>query len=500
MRCITLADSLRANGHKVQFICRNHEGNSNNLLTEKGYLVHILPDSGTADFTDLKDHCNWPGTAQDIDARETLEILNQFEQVDWLVVDHNALDSKWENIVSTSVNNLFVFDDLASRTHKCNILCDQSPSRTRVEYQHLIPESCKTLLGLSYAPIRGQFPRLRNYSLQYRLKTKQVEKVLITANQFTTSILEALESLPGSFKVDMMIVPSWPQREELAKKIQKYHFPIDIRTNTIEMAELMANSDIAVGSAGTSALERCVMGLPSIVLTTENETTVGSTLEKSGAALLLHTNELENSDALVDKLSTLFNDSRLRSRLSQHSAALIDGYGSSRLYAEIMDLRSKDGFRIGLRPAEMTDAETILEWQSDPVTRRFSRNPAVPTHEEHMNWMKGKLSDPNSVFSIIVEDAKPVGVFRLDKHQPMDLMYEISVLVAPERHQQGIAKHAVLLMNSLLPDTPKAATVLPDNKASHSLFNSSGFQWTGNKYEWWPVGSKEQNFGETHNH
>ena len=45
---------------------------------------------------------------------------------DWLVVDHYALDRRWERALRTRVGRILVVDDLADRPHDCDLLLDQN--------------------------------------------------------------------------------------------------------------------------------------------------------------------------------------------------------------------------------------------------------------------------------------------------------------------------------------------------------------------------------------
>ena len=42
MRCLTLADTLRENGAKCVFVCREHVGNMSSTLESRGFIVHTL--------------------------------------------------------------------------------------------------------------------------------------------------------------------------------------------------------------------------------------------------------------------------------------------------------------------------------------------------------------------------------------------------------------------------------------------------------------------------
>ena len=50
MRCLTLADGLKQQGHDISFICREHDGHLADLIGQKGFAVQLLAKSKTTDF------------------------------------------------------------------------------------------------------------------------------------------------------------------------------------------------------------------------------------------------------------------------------------------------------------------------------------------------------------------------------------------------------------------------------------------------------------------
>ena len=89
------------------------------------------------------------------------------------------------------------------------------------------------------------------------------------------------------------------------------------------MAELMANSDLAIGGAGSTAWERCCLGLPSIMIDlAKNQQLVAETLSKAGAALLVTKSELVHIENLLVQL----DKSRLN-KLSDSAAKIVNGQG-----------------------------------------------------------------------------------------------------------------------------------------------------------------------------
>ena len=138
MRCLTLADQLRAvDGAECHFICRQHVGNLNKVIQDKGYSVHALPVeqdvSAREEPVKLSTYACWLGSSWQEDAQQCAEIVNSLKP-DWLFVDHYALDLEWESLLQPYCRKIGIVDDLANRRHVCDLLVDQSLDRKAEEY------------------------------------------------------------------------------------------------------------------------------------------------------------------------------------------------------------------------------------------------------------------------------------------------------------------------------------------------------------------------------
>ena len=129
MRCLTLAEELEKNGSDVSFISRAHEGNLNHLISKKGFQIHELQNSISTKLNKKSikgdNYDRWLGATEDKDAQETIKAIG-IDKPDWLIVDHYALSEKWEKTVRPTVKNIMVIDDLANRSHDCDMLLDQN--------------------------------------------------------------------------------------------------------------------------------------------------------------------------------------------------------------------------------------------------------------------------------------------------------------------------------------------------------------------------------------
>ena len=108
-----------------------------------------------ANPNDLK-HAAWLGVSWQEDLQEAKSTLGA-HKYDWLIVDHYALDYRWESSMRAHAEQIFVIDDLADRTHDCDLLLDQTFGRQESCYASLVPESCEQLLGSDYALLRPEF-------------------------------------------------------------------------------------------------------------------------------------------------------------------------------------------------------------------------------------------------------------------------------------------------------------------------------------------------------
>lgn len=345
MRCLTLADALRSRGHECTFICRNHSGNLGKLIEDRGFLLHLLSHETPAEHdTDSEcasalAHADWLGTSWQHDAEQTLEALAG-RTTDWLVVDHYALDARWESRVSTQVKEVMVIDDIADRQHECKLLLDQNLGRKAQDYNELVPENCTRLIGPHYALLRPEFAELRESSLERRC-TPEIKRILITLggvdrDNVTGRVLDGLlqSNLPPETELDIVMGASAPALESVRQQAKRLPFQAEVNVNVTDMAERMCRADLCIGAAGSTSWERCCLGLPSImVVLAENQRGIGQALEQSGAACLVGKEEIPaRLSRVLDELGA--SDSALIS-LSSRAKAICDGLGSFRLVEEL---------------------------------------------------------------------------------------------------------------------------------------------------------------------
>lgn len=343
MRCLTLADALRSRRAECHFISREHSGHMLDLIRQRGFAVTVLPaelpqrtnsTQAASDLVDESVHVLWLNRDWQTDAQQTGAILARLS-CDWLVVDHYALDQRWETAVRPHCRKLLVIDDLADRPHHCDLLLDQNLGRQLHDYAGLVPAPCKVLTGPQYALLRPEFAALRPYSLQRR-QQPAFKHLLIAMGgvdlpNATVQVLQALKScaLPQDCCISVVLGQQAPWLQQVLELAQNMPWSTQVLVNITDMAQRMANSDLAIGAAGSTSWERCCLGLPTLVVVlADNQWPSARALQAVQAANLIG-GVSEIATQLPLAVQALTQDLRLI-RQSATASAVTDGQGVDR--------------------------------------------------------------------------------------------------------------------------------------------------------------------------
>lgn len=333
MRCLTLADALRECGGKNTFICRSHDGHLLDLIARRGHSAVALPVAPRDEnlWGLASSNCaTWLGVDWFSDAVDTRKVLGK-SGVDWLVVDHYALDCQWENVLRDKCQQIMVIDDLANRSHDCDLLLDQNLGRTVSDYANLVPEGSELLTGPKYALLRPEFSLMRKGSVV----RQSLRRILIFfgGSDPTNETLKALRGVLMTSigdRVDVVIGSSNPHRNNLEEIVAANPGKLCLHVQTERMAELMANADLAIGAGGSASWERCCLRLPSLVsILADNQAKIAQELHDKGAAINLgDANKLSSASYAVALAGV---DQTMLTQLSENAGLVVDGLGVNRI-------------------------------------------------------------------------------------------------------------------------------------------------------------------------
>jgi len=343
MRCLTLANALREKGVRCHFFGRTHPGHMLDVVESYGHEVTRRPVLG--ELPDGREQVSLPHVGPlargwEIDAGQTASVADAVG-ADVLVVDHYAIDWRWEARLRRTNRRIFVIDDLADREHDCDILLDQNLGRRESDYSALVPASCRLLVGPRYVLLRPEFAELRSESLARRAHP-HLTRILVSlggvdAPNATSAILIALAkcSLPETVEIEVALGPQSPWIDHVREVARGMPRRANVRVDVRNMARLMTDSDLAIGAAGSTSWERCCLGLPALmVVLADNQLEAAKALERSGAARCLPLGD-DLLPVLREILERLVRDEQMLADMSASAQRIVDGNGVQRVISEL---------------------------------------------------------------------------------------------------------------------------------------------------------------------
>jgi UDP-2,4-diacetamido-2,4,6-trideoxy-beta-L-altropyranose hydrolase len=486
MRCLTLADELRRRGAEVIFVCREFDGNLCGYIEEKGYIVHRLPVSNEQEHN-IKDnlkHVVWLGVDWQTDARQIEEIIKGLNTPpDWLVVDHYALDERGEGYLRPYCKKIMVIDDLADRTHNCDLLLDQNfYENLASRYDGLAPSGCRKLLGPQYALLRPEFREARK---NLRKRDGYVKRIMIFfgGSDPTNETAKALEAIRMLNRPDIavdVVVGNFNRHRKVIEQMASDLPDCTCHFNVEDIAMLIAGADLAIGAGGTTVWERCMLGLPSLVTTVaENQERIISDMAESGYLLFVGRSETVSVDSIYHALEIALQSPWFLISFDRKTQSLVDGRGADRIAQEMMP------HEIRLRMATMDDCESIYKWRNAEETRRHFFDHGLIKWKDHCRWLEDTIKNSDRVLLVGEFHGQEIGVLRYDHVGEAAV---VSVYLLPGTHGQGLGSQLLRtgtdwVKHNFFDVKRIRAEVLFSNFSSKRAFEKAGYKENFSVYE-----------------
>lgn len=396
MRCLALAQGWQdAGGHVIFVISPGASALEPRLRAEGMEVVHLSAERGSAD-----------------DASQTVKQAIQ-RNATWIVVDGYHFGADYQRIVKESGLRLLFLDDHGhSEYYYADFVLNQNLNAHQGLYEAREPYT-RLLLGTRYALLRREFLRWMNWE---RPIPEVGRNVLVTLggsdpHNFTTRVIEGLQLVEvNHVEASVVVGGNNPYFNEIQSAVRTSRFPMRLQNNVVAMPELMAWADAAIASAGSTSWELVFMRVPSLVVAmSENHRAVAEHLSRTGVSVNLGWHEKISCDDIATAITKVMITAQTRYQIAQKCRSVVDGEGAERALMQIK------GERIRLRRVREDDCKLLWEWANDPVTRSVSFRPDPIPWDQHVQWFKSKISDPNCAFFIAVntEDI-PVGQVRHD--------------------------------------------------------------------------------------
>jgi len=338
MRCMVLARQLQQQGADVSFICRQATGDLIEPIRAQGYPVVVLPEVVEPDASLAEGYARWLGVPQAVDAEQSLTALaGCMPQL--VVIDHYALDAVWEQPFRERGVSVVVIDDLANRSHNCQLLIDQNiwpDMQTR--YNDRVDADCKRLLGPEFALLREDFARLRQQLPEQREHllaffggtdpTGECAKLLKACCQLQQYPMPVVV-ISGRFNSAQAQLDAL--QPQLPDWVQLHQLPPDYE-------DLLCRARYALGASGSSNWERLCLKIPTtIVSVAENQRTLARFLGEQEIVRYLGDGEETGPQDYIRELRWIAEHQE--DPAAQGAVTLnIDGLGANRVAEEVIAL------------------------------------------------------------------------------------------------------------------------------------------------------------------
>ena len=338
MRCLSVADALVKRGEEVLFVTADDTPVP--LLTKKGIPYRVLH----TDYADMEAELPelWevlrelPQGAES--PEEALPQRNTFILVDSYYVTEKYLAALKKRITTIYMDDIYAFSYPVDMLINYNIYGEEMGYEKDAAFA-----DTKILLGTEYVPLREEF------SAAEQQRTAADGGILITTGG-SDSFNLAGQLLMEAMKYDALKEKEYhvvsgslnPHIGELQALAQK-HENIHIHCNVTNMAELMAESEVALSAGGSTLYELCAMGVPVIAFSfAENQERLVQTFVKRGIAQYGGNYRTDGNKMIqntIAGLETLLEDENLRTEYRKKARTLVDGKGADRIAEAIQALK-----------------------------------------------------------------------------------------------------------------------------------------------------------------
>lgn len=357
MRCLSVADALLKRGEEVLFVTADDTPVP--LLTKKGIPYRVLH----TDYADMEAELPelWevlrelPQGAESPDA--ALAQKNTSILVDSYYVTEKYLAALKKRITTIYMDDIYAFSYPVDMLINYNIYGEEMGYEKDAAFA-----DTKLLLGTEYVPLREEFSAGAGYAQSRKELSAETENVTPaedrlhqTAEQgrtadggilITTGGSDSF-NLAGQLLMEAMKYDALKEKEyhvvsgslnphigELQALAQK-HENIHIHCNVTNMAELMAESEVALSAGGSTLYELCAVGVPVIAFSfAENQERLVQTFVKRGIAQYGGNYRTDGNKMIqntIAGLETLLEDKNLRTEYRKKARTLVDGKGAERI-------------------------------------------------------------------------------------------------------------------------------------------------------------------------
>lgn len=338
MRCLSVADALLKRGEEVLFVTADDTPVP--LLTKKGIPYRVLH----TDYADMEAELpELLAVLRELTLRAESPEAALLQRNTSILVDSYYVTEKYLTALKSRIITIYM-DDIYAFSYPVDMLINYNIYGEEMGYEKDAAfADTKLLLGTEYVPLREEF------LAGEQQRTAADGGILITTGG-SDSFNLAGQLLTEAMKYDALKEKEYhvvsgslnPHIGELQALAEK-HGNIHIHCNVTNMAELMAESEIALSAGGSTLYELCVMGVPVIAFSfAENQERLVQTFVKRGIAQYGGNYRTDGNKMIqntIAGLEMLLEDENLRAEYRKKARTLVDGKGADRIAEAIQALK-----------------------------------------------------------------------------------------------------------------------------------------------------------------
>jgi L-amino acid N-acyltransferase YncA len=124
----------------------------------------------------------------------------------------------------------------------------------------------------------------------------------------------------------------------------------------------------------------------------------------------------------------------------------------------------------------------LLRWRNDAETRANSKTAEMVSAEDHARWMEFNVKQGYPTHIVMIAETEAdgsIGVVRFDVANKDVMTYRVSITIAPNSRNQGLALLVLSQACRIMQEYTLLAEIKCDNQASLKTFERCGFAMTG---------------------
>lgn len=328
MRCLSIADALKAIGEEVLFVTADDK--CEKLLTQRGFSHHVLND----DFTDMEKETD-----------HLIGLIDQHRPYAVLIDSYYVTDRYLKKLKDKT--KVVYLDDQLSFAYPVDLLINYNIFSRRDDYERLyynakvVPE---LILDTEYTPLRSEFSEVEPHE-----QLDFAGKVLISTGgadprHIALKLIQYLKDHADRFErfVFSFVIGAANTDIDMIREIAGNIEQIRLIHNARNMSQLMLDHDMAVSAAGSTLYELCACGVPTITyVLADNQIPAAAVFGENG--IMLDAGDVRKNPDFVrdlfDIVMDLAENKEKRIAMAEAARKVVDGHGANRLAKVISRLK-----------------------------------------------------------------------------------------------------------------------------------------------------------------